>query len=79
MKKKIALFLIICLVCLCFASCQNKGDYVDIHYKKSVVFDNISFETPDGYFYDSHEKFRVDEDTIGITIYFSNEKDGEWD
>lgn len=78
MKKKIVLFLIICLTCLCFASCQNKSDYVDIYYKKSVVFDNINFELPDGYFYDSHEKFRVDEDTVGITIYFSSENNDGW-
>ena len=79
MKNKIALFLIICLVCLCFISCANKGDYVDIHNKKSTVFDNINIELPNGYFYDSHEKFRVDENTVGVTIYFSNEKDDGWD
>lgn len=79
MKKKIVLFLIICLICLCFTSCQNKGDYVDIHNKKPVTFDNINIELPDGYFYDKHEKFRVDEDTVGVTIYFSSEKDGGWD
>lgn len=78
MKKKIALFLIVCLTCLCSVGCQNKNDYVDIHNKESIVFDNVGIEIKDGYFYSRHEKFTVDENTIGLTIYFSKENE-EWD
>lgn len=78
MKKKIALFLIVCLACLYFVGCQNQGDYVDIHNKNPTIYDNINIELPDGYFYESHEKFRVDENTVGVTIYFSREDD-KWD
>ena len=76
MKKKIALFLIMCLICLCFVGCQNKGDYIDIHNKDAIIFDNVGLEIPSGYFYDSHEKFIVDENTVAVTIYFSSETDG---
>lgn len=75
MKKKMLLFLIVCLVCLCFAGCENNNDMVEIYNKGSNVFDNINIKIKDGYFYDSHEKFTVDENTIGITIYFSTEDD----
>lgn len=78
MKKKIALFLAVCLICLCFVSCQNKGDYIDIYNKGTMIFDNINIEVKDGYFYDRHEKFTVNENTIGVTIYFSKEDSG-WD
>ena len=78
MKKKMSLFLIVCLIWLCFAGCDNSNDMVDIHNKSSTVFDNIQIEIKDGYFYDKHEKFTVDENTIGITIYFSTEDDS-WD
>lgn len=78
MKKKIALFLIMCFICLCFVGCQNDGDYIDIYNKDPIIFDNIGIEIPNGYFYDSHEKFRVDENTVGVTIYFSSETDDEW-
>ena len=78
MKKKIALFLVICLACLCFASCGNQNDYVEIWNKSGTVFDDIGIEVKDGYFYDRHEKFTVDENTIGVTIYFSKE-DSSWD
>ena len=78
MKKKIALFLMICLICLCFVGCQNDNDYIDIYNKDAIIFDNIGIEIKDGYFYDRHEKFTVDENTIGVTIYFTNEDDS-WD
>jgi hypothetical protein len=80
MKKMILLVLTICLICVCFTGCENKNDIVDIHNKSSYIFDNIHIETKDGYFYKSHEKFTVDEDTIGVTIYFSiDENDDSWD
>lgn len=80
MKKIILLVLTICLICVCFTGCENTRDFVDIHNKTKYVFDNISIEVKDGYFYESHEKFTVDEDTIGVTIYFSiPDNDDSWD
>ena len=78
MKKKIALILMMCLICLCFVGCQNKNDCVEIWNKNGSVFDDIQIEIKEGYFYDRHEKFTVDENTIGVTIYFSKEDSG-WD
>jgi hypothetical protein len=34
--------------------------------------------TPDGYFYENHEKFVVDENKIGITIYFVTDGNEGW-
>ena len=78
MKKNIALFLIICLICLYFTGCQARNDGIEIYNKNATVFDNVYIEIKDGYFYDRHEKFTVDENTIAVTIYFSTEDD-EWD
>ena len=80
MKKMILLVLTICLICVCLTGCENTGDFVAIHNKSTYVYDNISIEVKDGYFYESHEKFTVDEDTIGVTIYFSiPDNDDSWD
>lgn len=75
MKRKILLFLIMCLTCLCLVGCKNKHDTVMLYNKKPNSFDNVTIEIKDGYFYDRHEKFTVDENTIGLTIYFSTEDD----
>lgn len=79
MKKKMSLFLVVCLFCLCLVGCVNKHDTIEIYNKTDWVFDNINIEIKDGYFYDKHEKFTVDENTIGVTIYFSTEEDDSWD
>lgn len=68
----------VCLICFCFSGCRNSGDYVDIYNKSQYIFDNIEIKVKDGYFYEDHEKFTVDENTIGITIYFTSEDDS-WD
>lgn len=78
MKRKMTVFLIACLSCLCLTSCKNKHDAVVIRNKGAEAFDNIVIEVKDGYFYDRHEKFVVDENTIGLTIYFSAD-DGSWE
>lgn len=78
MKRKMTVFLIACLSCICLTGCKNKHDTVVIHNKDAEVFDNIEIEVKDGYFYDTHEKFEVDERTIGLTIYFSVD-DGSWE
>lgn len=78
MKKKISLFLIICSICLCLTGCENKHDAVEIYNREGWVFDNVTIKIKDGYFYDSHEKFTVDENTIGLTIYFSKDVEEAW-
>lgn len=79
MKKKLSLFFTACLICLCLTGCDNEHDIVEIHYKTDWVFDNIKIKAKDGYFYDSHDKFIVDENTIGLTIYFSNNVEDTWE
>lgn len=81
MKKKITLFLTVCLICLCFTGCgcQRAGDGVNILNKSTTIFDDVCIEVKDGYFYDKYEKFTVDENTIGLTIYFSKEGEETWD
>lgn len=73
MKKKIVFVLMICL--FCFTGCNNKSDYIDIHNKSDWIFDDIGIPIKPGYFYNKHEKFTVNENTIGVTIYFSTEDD----
>lgn len=79
MKKKLLLFFIVCLICLCLTGCINEHDVVVIYYKTDWVSDNIEIKIKDGYFYNSHEKFTVDENTIGLTIYFSNNVEEVWE
>lgn len=77
--KKIILSLMLCLASLCFVGCEHKHDHIEIYNKSDWTFDNIRIEIKDGYFYDNHEKFKVDEDTVGVTIYFSTDVEDEWD
>lgn len=72
MKKKILIILMICL--FCFTGC-NSNDNIEIINKSSMTFDDINIKIKPGYFYNNHEKFTVDENTIGVTIYFSTEDD----
>jgi hypothetical protein len=69
MKK---LLLIISLLCLLVGCKKNKNDFVDIQNESMWVFDNWGIKVKDGYFIDDYEKFTVDENTIGITLYFKN-------
>ena len=80
--RKIILFLFLCLICLCFVGCDefnNHNDVIEIYGKTDWKCDNIIIETKDGYFYDSHDKFTVDKNTIGVTIYFSADEEDAWD
>lgn len=80
MKKKILLILGLIYICICLSSCgTNIHDTITIYNKSSTEFDNIKIDTKDGYFYDEHEKFTVDDNTIGVTIYFSKLDEGSWD
>ena len=77
MKKKLLLLLTIILSCLWLTSCDNKNDTVEIYNKNYYILDNIKIKVKDGYFYDKHEKFTVNDNTIGVTIYFSTTE--TWD
>lgn len=79
MKNKLALFLCLVSVCMCLAGCQLEHDTIEIHNKSDWIFDDVYIETKDGYFYESHEKFTVDENTIAVTIYFSTSEKDVWD
>ena len=74
--------LILCLVVmmLVLTGCdKHTADQVEIYNKSSTVFDNINIPLKEGYFYVKHEKFTVDENTLGITIYFSNDAEAGWE
>lgn len=70
MKKNILLLLSMCMIFLCLVGCDHEHDTVDIYNRTDSIADNIIIEIKDGYFYDKHEKFTVDDNTIGLTIYF---------
>ncbi|MCM1232639.1 MAG: hypothetical protein NC489_21140 [Ruminococcus flavefaciens] len=76
-KKKILFSLILC-VCIFLTGC-SKHDRIDIHNKPSFQDNMVHIDLKDGYYYDSYEKFTIDDNTIGVTIYFSNLENGSWD
>lgn len=76
MKKKLLLLITACLACLCLEGCMRSGDYIDIYNKSDFIYDNIKIEVKSGYYYKNHKMFAVDGNTIGLTIYFTN--DEEW-
>ena len=73
--KKITLFL---MLCLCLTGCKHKHDTISVWNREDWIFDNVTIKTKDGYFYCKHEKFTVDENTIGVTIYFTNGMEDTW-
>ena len=79
LKYKIIL-LVVCMAAMMLTGCGgHKADYINIHNKSNWIFDDIDIPLKEGYFYKSHEKFTVDENTLGITIYFSNEPEASWE
>lgn len=71
--------LILCLAAMILTSCGSRtADYVEIYNRSNTMFDDIKIHLKDGYFYESHEKFTVDENTVGVTIYFSNDAEDGW-
>lgn len=79
-KLKYKMILVLCLAAMMLTGCDKRtADYVEIHNKSNTVFDDVGILLKDGYFYESHEKFTVDESTLGITIYFSNESEAGWE
>jgi hypothetical protein len=77
--KKIVIVLIASMISLCFVGCARKHDTVVMYGESQLVFDDTTIEVKDGYFYDRHEKFMVDENKIGLTIYFTKDADDSWD
>lgn len=78
MKCKIIL-MILCAAMMLTGCNKRDADYVEIYNKSSTIFDDVGIPLKEGYFYESHEKFTVDESTLGITIYFSNESEAGWE
>lgn len=79
MKRKIALLLFLICIFSCLTACQHSGDRIEVYNKDTMIFDNITIDAKEGYFYDHHEKFTVDDDTVAVTIYFKNSESDEWD
>lgn len=77
--KKICLCLIMCLLCVTLTGCDNNKDHITVWNKSDWIFDDVDIDMKDGYFYSRHEKFKVDENTVGVTIYFTNEKVDEFE
>ena len=79
MNKKVCIFLIALAICLSLCGCSNK-DGIEIYNKSYFVFDNVYIDIKPGYFYDRHEKYTVDENTVAVTIYFTKQNtDSEWE
>lgn len=67
---------LICTMLFLLGGCGNKYDSVSVRNRTTWNMDDIIIEAPEGYFYQRHEKIRVDDNTITLTIYFSKEDDG---
>ena len=84
MIKKILLLLFICEILLFLTGCDDEDmhDVVNIYRADYEFWDyhpDTYIEIKDGYFYYKHEKFTVDENTIGLTIYFSKNVEDAWE
>lgn len=80
MKKKLWMLILCALTIVMLAGCGEKQhDTVEIYNKSSLTEDNIFIEIKDGYFYERHENFTVDDNTVAVVIYFSNSEDASWD
>ena len=66
------------MFCVCLTGCSNKHDSVEVFNKRFYNDDNVVVDIKEGYFYKDHEKFTVDDKTVGVTIYFTN-SDEEWE
>lgn len=78
MKKKILLMMGIICLSLSITGCGSKHDMIEVMNKSYWTIDNILIPIKEGYFYNKHEKFTVDENTVGVTIYFSNDAEDGW-
>lgn len=77
MKCKI-LLMILCAAMMLTGCKSREADYIEIYNQSNWIFDDITIPLKEGYFYESHEKFTIDENTIGVTIYFSSDAEAGW-
>lgn len=76
MKKKIILLALAILFFLSLVGCdKHNADHIDVYNRSVFTFDNVKIPIKDGYFYDIHERFTVDDNTVAVTIYFSKDDD----
>ena len=75
-QRKLLTILLLCAMCV-LAGCGREHDHIQISNKNYFIFDDFHIPIEDGYFYDRHDKFKVDDNTVGVTIYFSKEKTWE--
>ena len=78
MKKKLLILGLGLLSIFGLSGCNHKHDHIEVWNKTDWVFDDIKIDVKDGYFYENHEKFTVDEETIAVTIYFKTDEKDEW-
>lgn len=81
MRKLIKIIILLCFIfiCLNLTGCgKHEHDHIVVWNREDHQFDNIGIDAKDGYFYDRHEKFMVDDNTIAVTIYFVNEESDQW-
>lgn len=79
MTKKLFVIAIIMFSFGVLSGCSTKEhDCIVIHNKGISIFDDITVSVKDGYFYDRHDKFVVDENTVAVTVFFVNENGDEW-
>lgn len=71
---KLLIILLLCIICVIVVGCEREHDHIQIFNKSYFIFDDFHIPIEDGYFYDRHEKFIVDENTVGVTVYFSKEE-----
>ena len=78
--ERAKMFLLMFGVCVYITGCSgdNRTDQIDVLNKTCWIFDDIQIPIKEGYFYDSHEKFTVDDKTVAVTVYFVSENDDEW-
>lgn len=77
MKCKI-LLMILCAAMMLTGCGGRRADYIEIYNQSNWIFDDIAIPLKEGYFYESHEKFTIDENTVGVTIYFSSDAEAGW-
>lgn len=79
MDKKLIITAIIIFFLWLLSGCNTREyDCIVINNKGKSIFDDINIKIKDGYFYDRHEKFTVDENTVAVTVFFVNENGDEW-
>jgi hypothetical protein len=75
--KKLILLTTSIIVILSLCGC-NTNDCIEVWNRSPTIFDDIQIQIKPDYFYDRHEKFTVDDDTVGVTVYFSTDND-DWE